>query len=259
MMNIFENFLENLIKIVKLDHRFTAVCSAGSSISNELDKYSDLDIVLVTENHISFSSEEMRRFAEQLGNLIVGFTGEHVGETRLLICLFNAPLLHVDLKFIQLQDFYHRVENPKILYDRHNQIPNLYKNSNANWPSLNFQWIEDRFWVWIHYVATKLGRGEYFEAIDFLSFLRGNVLGPMFHSKYEKNPRGVRKLEFLLSVDDLEQLKRTLPSYDFDSIFESILTSIELYCDLRDLLAANLSKNEMAQTVSVEYLKGLKL
>jgi hypothetical protein len=31
--------------------------------------------------------------------LLVGFTGEHVGEPRVLICLYGPPVLHVDLKF----------------------------------------------------------------------------------------------------------------------------------------------------------------
>ncbi|EMY71326.1 hypothetical protein [Leptospira vanthielii] len=60
-------------------------------------------------------------------------------------------------------------ENPIVIFDRFNQIPAIYKNTIAIWPNLNFQWIEDRFWVWIHYAATELGRGEFFEAIDFLA------------------------------------------------------------------------------------------
>ncbi|MBM9548422.1 aminoglycoside 6-adenylyltransferase [Leptospira sp. 201903074] len=256
--DIFKNYIDNLINVVKLDPRFIAICCAGSAITDELDKYSDLDIVLITENHVTFSPIEMNHFANQIGNLLVGFTGEHVGENRLLICLYNSPLLHVDLKFIQIQDFNNRVENPKIIFDRYNQIPTIYKKTTAIWPNINFQWIEDRFWVWIHYAATKLGRGELFEAIDFLTFLRGNVLGPMLHLKYEKNPRGVRKLDFLLSKPDIESLKSTLAIYEFNSIFDSIFASIYLYCELRDLLAASLTKQEAAEKESIQYLKDLK-
>ncbi|MBM9590227.1 aminoglycoside 6-adenylyltransferase [Leptospira sp. 201903075] len=257
-MKIFETYLENLITVVKSDTRILAVCWAGSAIAGELDKYSDLDIVLVTENHVTFPPDEMKQFANQIGNLLVGFTGEHVGENRLLICLYNSPLLHVDLKFVQIQDFHVRIENPKIIFDRYNQIPTIYKNTDAVWPKPNFQWIEDRFWVWIHYVATKLGRGEFFEAIDFLSFLRANVLGPMLHLKYDKNPRGVRKLDFLLSQPDLESLKATLPVYEFNSIFNSIFASIQLYCEMRDFLTPNLIRHEIAEKKSIQYLKDLK-
>ncbi|GBF43229.1 streptomycin adenylyltransferase [Leptospira ellinghausenii] len=257
-MNVFKKYLETLIEIVKSDARFTAVCCAGSAITGELDQFSDLDIFLITENNIVFSHDEMKRFAYQVGDLLVGFTGEHVGESRLLICLYNSPLLHVDLKFIEIQEFTKRVENPIVVYDRKDQIPEIYKNSKPIWPNINFQWIEDRFWVWIHYAATKLGRGELFEAIDFLSFLRNQVLGPMFHLKYEKNPRGVRKLEFILSNADLEKLKTTIPIYDYNSIFHSIFASINLYCELRNLLATNLNKQEVAEKESVQYLNHLK-
>lgn len=257
-MDFFENYLEKLINFAKSDERFTAICCAGSAITEELDKYSDLDIVLITENNVVFSPDEMKQFADQIGDLLVGFTGEHVGESCLLICLYNSPLLHVDLKFIRIQDFHDRVENPKILFDRYNQIPAIYKSTNAIWPSIHFQWVEDRFWVWIHYVATKLGRGELFEAIDFLSFIRNQVLGPMFHLKYKKNPRGVRKLDFLLSKSDLESLKSTVPVYEFDSIFCSILASIQLYRELRDLLVSNINKHGTAEKESVQYLKDLK-
>ncbi|PJZ83722.1 hypothetical protein CH366_10110 [Leptospira harrisiae] len=67
----------------------------------------------------------MKQFADQIGDLLVGFTGEHVGKNRFLICLYNSPLLHVDLKFIQIQDFHDRVENPKILFYNHSQKLNL--------------------------------------------------------------------------------------------------------------------------------------
>ncbi|MER7057532.1 MULTISPECIES: hypothetical protein [unclassified Streptomyces] len=33
----------------------------------------------------------------------------------------------------------------------------------------DLQWIEDRFWIWVHYGATKLGRGELFEVNGFLA------------------------------------------------------------------------------------------
>ncbi|OAS18998.1 hypothetical protein [Paenibacillus oryzisoli] len=65
------------------------------------------------------------RIAEKLGNLLSGFTGEHVGEPRLLICLYGPPPLHVDLKFVTAQELEHRVEDPMILWER--VVTTLYK------------------------------------------------------------------------------------------------------------------------------------
>ena len=33
--------------------------------------------------------------------------------------------------------------------------------------------------MWVHYAAAKVARGELFEALDFMAFLRGQVLGPL--------------------------------------------------------------------------------
>ena len=43
---------------------------------------------------------ERRTIAESCGGLLAAFTGEHVGEPRLLICLYGPPLAHVNLKFV---------------------------------------------------------------------------------------------------------------------------------------------------------------
>lgn len=59
-MDFFENYLEKIINFAKSDERFTAICCAGSGITEELDKYSDLDIVLITENNVVFPSDEMK-------------------------------------------------------------------------------------------------------------------------------------------------------------------------------------------------------
>src|SRR5256885_4988237 len=62
-------------------------------------------------------------------------------------------------------------------------------------PISQVQWIEDRFWVWVHYIAVKIARGELFEAIDALEFVRARVLGPLILSEAGGQPNGVRRVE----------------------------------------------------------------
>ncbi|TGL63512.1 nucleotidyltransferase domain-containing protein [Leptospira sarikeiensis] len=231
------------------------VAVAGSFISKELDKYSDIDFVIILKDGIQYTREEMIEFANQFGPLLSAFTGEHVGEKRLLICLYEDPFLHVDYKFIQLSELRDRVENPIIIYQKNKEIDSILESKEAQWPNPDFQWIEDRFWVWIHYAATKLGRGEYFETIDFLSFLRGVVLGPLLHLKNKSLPRGVRKLEFILDPTDLEKLRSTIPAYDFHSLKTSLLNSAKLYNELKLVLYGPGIKNfSKAETYSLDYL-----
>lgn len=258
-MESFHDFIKRVEDLVKKDDRIIAIGLAGSWITNEIDKYSDIDFVLITNNDITFSKEDMINFANNIGNYVIGFTGEHVGENKLLICLFNNPVTHIDLKFIQINDFFVRVENPVIIYEKSNIIENIYLETKPFWPKPDFQWIEDRFWVWIHYAATKLGRHEFFETIDFISFLRQTVIGPLYHIKYKKDPRGVRKLEFFLDKNDLLMLEKTISNYSFDSIKESIFSIITIYRDLRsNLFNHSIKLNKEAESICINYLSSIQ-
>src|SRR5690349_1382831 len=102
--NLPENhakFLDRVRNAVAWDDRFSALLLGGSYIHGELDEHSDLDFVIVIRDE--FYTEVMASrmaFASTLPRFISAFTGEHVGEPRLLICLYGPPLLHVDLKFV---------------------------------------------------------------------------------------------------------------------------------------------------------------
>lgn len=233
---IQHQFAERVAAIVAQDPSVVGLAAAGSWLSNELDEYSDLDLLLVTRHKTGGDKQRMMGYAEKFGQLLSAFTGEHVGEPRLLICLYDEPLLHVDIKFLTLEEFAFRVEEPVILYDAFGQLEQSLRVTEAQWPNPGYQWIEDRFWIWVHYGLTKAGRGEYFEAIDFLSSIRNMVLGPMLHISQGQLPRGVRKLEKHLPAETLEQLKGTLALHDRASILKALHKCVELYLDLRSNL-----------------------
>ncbi len=254
-MSELQTFLDRATEILRRDERIVGLCVGGSWLANEVDEFSDLDLVVVSNVSISQSRDEMKQIASRLGTLVAGFTGEHVGEPRVLICLYDNPVLHVDLKFVQLHEFNVRAENPVVVWERDHAVTKVIQSTTAQWPSPDFQWIEDRFWVWIHYGATKLARGEYFEVVEFLSFLRITVLGPLLHMKYNSKPRGVRKMEMTLKNDDLEKLKKTYPRYSPESIRASLHASIDVYRELRDrLFGADIVRLRDAERVSTSYL-----
>ena len=207
----------------------------GSWLVNEIDEFSDLDLILVTKKKISELSE-MREVAGQFGNLLSGFTGEHVGEPRVLICLFDDPLLHVDIKFLTLEEFHDRVETPVLLLDKDGQLQNVIDSTTSVFPHPDYQWIEDRFWIWVHYALLKIGRGENLEALDFFGFLRMVVFGPLLQIKNGLLPRGVRKVETDLPKEDFLDLKKTIPDYERHALLESLRHSVSLYRRLRETL-----------------------
>ncbi|MFF2533830.1 nucleotidyltransferase domain-containing protein [Brevibacillus sp. NPDC058079] len=252
---LHDRFIEQAIEYVSQDQRLIGLLAGGSMMYGEMDEYSDLDLIIVY--NYAFRNEIMEqrfRIAERLGNLLSAFTGEHVGEPRLLICLYGPAPLHVDLKFVQLEELESRVENPLILWERGSGIATILSKTS---PSLSFpdpQWIEDRFWVWVHYCATKLGRGELFELIDTLTFMRNAVLGPLVLIRNGHSPRGVRKLE-KYAIKELEELKGTIPIHSFESCYHALKNTIKMYQSLRQ--GSEIVPRKEAERVSIEFLDGI--
>lgn len=66
----------------------------------------------------------------------------------MLICLYDNPLLHVDIKFVTLEEFRKRIETPVILLDTNEQLKTVLEQTELKFPYPDHQWIEDRFWIW---------------------------------------------------------------------------------------------------------------
>lgn len=255
----FRAFLENAVRVVRHDSETIGLAVGGSYASGDMDVYSDLDLVLVTTHSIAPNISRMRAYASRLGQMLASFRGDHVGEPRLLIALYDAPLLHVDIKFLTLAEFEERVEDPVVLYERDEALTTVIQRSTAHYPDFDFQWAEDRFWIWVHYAALKIGRGEYFEALDFLAFLRSTLLGPMIHLKNGNLPRGVRRIETSVGKEDLAQLTGTLGLLDRHALLASTEVAMHLYESLRDDLApVTLQKNRAAQLAVRAYLDAIR-
>jgi len=233
---IQQQFATHAKTIFEPDDNVIGLAVAGSWLTNEMDEFSDLDLILVTKEKVSGDKAAMLTYAKKLGDLLSGFTGEHVGEPRVLICLYDNPLLHVDIKFLTPDEFHARIETPILLLDKSQQLKNHLKNSPAKFLYPDLQWIEDRFWTWVHYMLAKIGRGEYFEAHDAFGLLRMYIFGPLLYMKNGSLPRGVRKVETELAAEDLKDLKRTLPVYERRSLLDSLRNSVSLYCKLRIVL-----------------------
>ena len=256
---IQQDFAYRVAEIVQRDETVIGLAAGGSWISGEMDEYSDLDLILITKEKITENKEQMLQYAKSFGDLISGFTGEHVGEPRVLICLYDNPLLHVDIKFLTLSELYDRVENPAVLFERNNQLSEIINSTNAVWPQPDFQWIEDRFWTWVHYACLKIGRGELMEAFDFLSFLRMTVLSPLLQVKNNKQARGLRRVETALSLSDLENLKITIAQYNKTSLLKALENLVSIYKSLRrKLYSENIIQQGKAEKLSLQYLKKIK-
>jgi hypothetical protein len=141
--------------------------------------------------------------------------------------------VHVDIKFLTLHEFGTRIETPAILHDTDGQLQLRIDQTQAKFPYPDYQWIEDRFWVWIHYTLVKIGRGEYFETLDSLAYLRKVIFGPLLHIRNGNLPKAVRKVETMISPGDLGQLRSLLAEDNKGSLLKAVQNAARLYSDLR--------------------------
>lgn len=229
-----QQMVDKVITVIRNDRRFAGIAIGGSYITNTMDEFSDLDFIFIIKNE--FYQELLKErfsFIEKFGDLLSAFTGEHVNEPRVLICLYDNPMLHVDCKFVSVEDFPNRVEDPVILYQENNYLSDALSKRKAAYPVPKLQWIEDRFWVWVHYAAAKIGRNELFEVIDFLSFLRQIAISPLILMKQGKLPRGVRKIE-TDAPEYVIALEKTVPIHEVNSCINAVRATIDLYLELRE-------------------------
>jgi len=245
---------DGVIAAAAKDPRFLAVLVGGSIAGGTPDEYSDLDLVLVcTDADAREVLAQGKEFAALAGPLLVAFTGEHVGEPRLLIALYGPPVNHVDLKFIGLSELDQRVEDGLILWQRDDQVQQRLRLAEAAWPQADPQWIEDRFWVWIHYIAVKIGRGELFEAVDGLSAIRRMAIVPLIVSGRTDRPAGVRRIE-QLAPDLLPQLKQTVAAHDRAGCLRALHAAVDLY---REVRPAGLVRRTDAEQAVIAYVDDL--
>jgi predicted nucleotidyltransferase len=225
--------LDRMLAVLKGDARIDAVLAGGSLAQGSFDRHSDLDlIVVVRKDALDAVLRDRRTLATQAGELLTAFVAEHLGDPRLLICLFGPPLVHIDLKFVTEAELENVVEQPDLLWARDMlAVERRIVAAGMRMTGRDPQWFEDRIWAWLHYGATKLHRGELFEAISTLDFCRGKVLGPLLQREAGLPPRGVRRIEDIPGATS--RLACTIAGPDRMAIRVALECAAQLYLELR--------------------------
>jgi len=191
--------------------------------------------------------------ASNLGDLIACFTGEHVGEPRLLICLFSPWLLHVDLKFTTLDGFQSRVEDPAILFDPTGKLAETVRDFPGRYPPVDFQWAEDRIWIWIHYAAQKLRRGELLTAKQSADYILQRVIGPLILARAGAQPNQLRRLE-QINPPELADLQAISSCSARAEVKAALGRVAELYLSLRSEAVEDIQVNRRAEMATRLFL-----
>lgn len=145
-------FLDDARAVLSADPRIHALLAGGSLVHGGMDEFSDLDLVLVVEERSRAEVLASRtEIARRLGPLLAAFTGEHVGEPRLLICPCGPGPLHIDLGFVTMPDLDRLVERPVVLWSRDAAaVARRLDRAEISWPNMDPDWFEARAWIWLH-------------------------------------------------------------------------------------------------------------
>jgi hypothetical protein len=246
-------FLARIAEVTEADQRLLGLLIGGSHVNGTTDRFSDLDCVLVADDAAYRAVlDDRRSLAARFGPLLHAFTGEHVGEPRLMICLYEQPVLHVDIKVVTVEMLRDRVEDPKIVWARDRRIRDVLGSTESHWPRQTPEWFEERFWIWAHYGAMKIGRGEIFEALDMFAFLRARVFGPLLAERAGLRQYQVRRIETLIP-DSVPLLNDLTPPHNRAACAKALSRAMDAYLDLtRTPVPAN--RNPTAEAAVRRYL-----
>lgn len=73
-------FAKNVVQVLKRDRNIIGLAVSGSWRTSQIDKWSDLNLVIITEEDLNANRSRMVEYANRFRNLLSAFTGEHVGE-----------------------------------------------------------------------------------------------------------------------------------------------------------------------------------
>jgi hypothetical protein len=172
---------------------------AGSFADGKPDLYSDLDIrVVLVDGSFERVFERREELARDSGPLVAAFTGEHVGEPQLLITLYQN-LVHVDYLFTEIAQAAEKNEGRRtfILWQRDDQLSNALSRPYVASRVKDLTYLEARMWTWTWYIQSKVLRGELWEAVSALNFVRDTVLFRLLAMSQESRYRGARFAEEL--------------------------------------------------------------
>ena len=229
-----------------------AMAVAGSFAEGIADELSDVDLRLyVPESAIERTVRAIPAIAASCGTVMALFTGEHVGAPRLSIVLYD-DLVHVDFDVLSSSGVaeHNRGLPVLVLWDRggvSDRLPGEDRTVIAG----DLRWIEDRMWTWSWYIQSKILRGELYEALDGLQYVRDQVLFRLLAFQRGTRPAGARRVEDALG-DREEAFAATIPpSHDAEWVLSALRAEIALYLDLGAPLLAEhgVAPNDGARTV----------
>lgn len=251
--------LEALARAAVADRAIVGMTIKGSFALGIADELSDLDLTLVTRDDAWEEALSRRAgLAAAPSPPVATFTAEHIGHPELLIVLY-ADLVHADFRYVRLADFPDPEEDLPchVVWERDGILTERLAQTAAPAPELDLAWLEARMWTWVWYTHTKILRGEVYEALDAVQFLRSRVLFPLLAVTRGRRPGGSRRAEDLVG-DMRDDFARTVAAPRRAAALEALEATVDLYLRLADPLLerSGIEKAQEARRVVLRALEG---
>jgi len=214
------------------------VAISGSLAAGRGDRYSDLDLVVVARDAAGVGLLRDAIPAAD-GVPVARYGGEHVGEPRLVVALYGS-LVKVDFMFLRLDELaeWNGGRPIRVLWESSRALTRaLGQPVAATTPREAIEDVERRFWTWSWYALTKVCRGERYEGLSAIGYLRDRALLPMLALGRGRAPRGPRRIDELVESSSLP-FEQTLAGLDQGDLLRALRATIALYRRIADPLLA---------------------
>jgi hypothetical protein len=227
------SFLERLIGCVEEDDRFVALTLGGSHATLTADRYSDLDLTLITSDD-GWESTSAARHAlfRKLGHAL--FLEEHTDFGFLLILFIYADGVRGELSFAPTRDFNDVIGGPNIaLVDKAGLLAGY---TPRGLDDTTRRRLVRRTLVWFWYdrglLDVFLARNKLWTAHRYLERCRERCLDlAWLRDRPDVWPGGHEKAE-ILEAETLEGLRSTVVPLERDAIASAARVCSDVYMEL---------------------------
>ena len=213
------------------------------------DLFSDIDLyVFVRDSDFESVFAERDAIARSIGPVLVRYLGDHMPSGHHQLIVWYEGPLHVDLMFRKWSEtvLHWKWKGSVILKDSGNAIAQLKKESDLlqppelAWEQLNT--LNQKFWGWVAYTFGKILRGELWEALDNIAWIRNEALLVMLAWTQNAQYEGHRRLEAKLDDHLATLFNESLCSREPESLHAALTAEVRIFRELRSRLSAQVAE-----------------
>jgi predicted nucleotidyltransferase len=197
------------------ERRVTAVVR-GSIASGQADRFSDIDLLVLAPDaaDVATIEHDLLCAIESRWTVLSHFTASHLG-------LDGLHVLFLD------------VDDAVVKVDFEVEPAGRQPEQRAEAPAPDQELLAARMCGWLWYTATKIARGERFEAADSLDVMRRAALVPYLLLRSGLPQEGYRRLEGRLAPAFRSRLEQTHPrGFEAAELWRALLATYGWFMEL---------------------------